>query len=89
MNIKKVIRDKGWTLDRLASEMSGKDGKKGISQPSLSSIINGNPTINKLQEIASIIGVPLSELVADGDEPIQIVCPHCGNTIPIELKKTN
>lgn len=89
MDIKKVIRDKGWTLERLASEMSGKDGKKGISQPSLSSIINGNPTINKLQEIASIIGVSLSDLVTDGDTQTQIVCPHCGKTISIELKKTN
>ena len=67
MNIKKVIREHGWTLERLASEMKGKDGTKGISQPSVSSIINGNPTLDKLQEIAQIIGVSLSELVADNN----------------------
>lgn len=68
MNLKKVIKEHGWTLERLASEMKGKDGVKGVSQPSVSSIINGNPTFDKLQEIASIIGVPLSELVKDENQ---------------------
>ena len=31
----------------------------------MSAIINDNPTINKLRDIAEIIGVPLSELVRD------------------------
>lgn len=88
MNIKKVIREKGWTLERLAAEMKGKDGKKGISQPSVSSIINGNPTIDKLQEIASIIGVSVSELVADEGQSFpssSITCPKCGEVIPVKV----
>lgn len=68
MNLKKVIKERGWTLERLASEMKGKDGVKGVSQPSVSSIINGNPTFDKLQEIASIIGVSVSELVKDENQ---------------------
>ncbi len=88
MNIKKVIREKGWTLERLAAEMKGKDGKKGISQPSVSSIINGNPTIDKLVEIANIIGVSVSELVADESTPFgaTVTCPKCGEVIPIDVK---
>lgn len=82
MNIKKVIKSKGWTLERLASQMEGKDGKKGLSQPSVSSIINGNPTIDKLQEIARIIGVSLSELVADDEEQV-VKCPNCGTKLRI------
>lgn len=85
MNIKKVIKSKGWTLERLASQMEGKDGKKGLSQPSVSSIINGNPTIDKLQEIARIIGVSLSELVADEEEQI-LKCPKCGAKIKITVE---
>lgn len=85
MNIKKVIKSKGWTLERLASQMEGKDGKKGLSQPSVSSIINGNPTIDKLQEIAKIIGVSLSELVADEEEQI-LKCPKCGAKIKITIE---
>lgn len=60
MNIKKVIKQKGWTMERLASAM-------GITQPSVSSIINGNPSLSRLQEIANVIGVSLSELVSDDD----------------------
>ncbi len=78
MNIKKVIREHGWTLERLASEMKGKDGTKGISQPSVSSIINGNPTLDKLQEIAQIIGVSLSELVADNNTSLTALVDYRG-----------
>lgn len=77
MNIKKVISEKGWTLERLAAEMSNtrdKDNpnKKGVSQATVSQIVGkyGNPTIDKLKEIASIIGVTLEELVSDGDSKI-------------------
>lgn len=88
MNLKKVIKEHGWTLERLASEMKGKDGVKGVSQPSVSSIINGNPTFDKLHEIASIIGVSVSELVADEkDVSNTITCPHCGKTIKFEKGK--
>ena len=45
--------------------MKNKQGGYGISQQSMSQIINGNPTISKLQEIADIIGISLSELVSD------------------------
>ena len=78
MNIKKVIREHGWTLERLASEMKGKDGTKGISQPSVSSIIKGNPTLDKLQEIAQIIGVSLSELVADNNTSLTALVDYRG-----------
>lgn len=85
MNLKKVIKERGWTLERLASEMKGKDGVKGVSQPSVSQLINGNPTFDKLQEIASIIGVSVSELVADEkDASNTIICPHCGKPIKFE-----
>ena len=80
MNIKKVIKDRGWTLERLAAEMINKNGEKGISQASVSQLINGNPTIDKLQEIATILGISVSELVADEDENLKqgyIVCPKC------------
>ena len=86
MNIKKVIKRQGWTLETLAAEMTDRNGKKGISQPSVSSIINGNPTLDKLKEIASIIGVTVSELLAD-EEPgdTKIKCPHCGAEIHISV----
>ena len=84
MDIKKVIKSKGWTLEKLATQMTNRDGTKGISQPSMSSIVNGNPTIDKLQEIANIIGVSLPELVSD-EEPNFLICPKCG--AKFELKE--
>lgn len=82
MNIKKVIKENGWTLERLAAEMKNKNGEKGVSQASMSQLINGNPTIDKLIEIASIIGIPVSKLVADEEdsqnEGNYIRCPKCG-----------
>lgn len=65
MDIKRKIADRGYTISQVADLMTGKNGEKGITQSSLSQLISGNPTIGKLQEIARIIGIPLSELVSD------------------------
>lgn len=65
MDIKEKLKGTGWTISSLAARMKNKQGGYGISQQSMSQIINGNPTVSKLQEIADIIGIPLSELVSD------------------------
>lgn len=88
MNIRKVINSHGWTLERLAAEMTNKQGNMGISHAAVSQIINGNPTLDKLKEIASIIGISVSELVADEDTAVPTaVCPHCGKPISIKIDK--
>lgn len=79
MNIKKKIKERGWTMEKLAMAM-------GTSQPSISQIINGNPTISKLQEIANIIEIPLSELVADDTPEMGCFCPKCGTPLQITIK---
>lgn len=85
MDIKKVIKEQGWTLEKLANEMTNKNGEKGITQSSVSQIVNGNPTLDKLQEIASIIGVSVSELVSEGEEDKNtITCPNCGKKFKME-----
>lgn len=91
-SIKKVIKEKGFTLEQVAAQMSGKDGK-GISQSALTQMLNGNPSISRVKEIARIIGVSVSELVADEylnsseKEATFITCPHCGKTITLEVNK--
>jgi len=89
MDIKKVIKQQGWTLERVAAEMKKPNGEKGLPQSALSQlIINGNPSYLKLQEIANIIGVTVSELVADEESTIpKAVCPHCGKPISIQIGK--
>lgn len=81
MNIKKHIKNKGFTISKVAELME-------VSQPALSKMLDGNPTINKLQEIADIIGVSLSELVSDESEKQTfITCPHCGERIKLSVEK--
>ena len=78
-NIKRVIRSNGWTLDRVAAQM-------GITQPTLSAAINGNPTLDTLQRIADVVGVSVPVLLSGGAEatPGAITCPHCGKSILIK-----
>ncbi len=50
-----------------------------MSQSSLSQIINGNPSLDKLREIASILGISVSELLKeDGEDILHFTCPKCG-----------
>lgn len=87
MNIQAKIRQQGFTIAQVAAKMKKKSGGVGISQGSLSTILNGNPTIDKLREVADIIGISLSELVADDDTCSQsIACPYCGRQIQIVVK---
>lgn len=65
MNIKQRIADAGLTVSDVAQRMPRPDGGVGISQPSMSSLINGNPTVSKLKDIAGILGISLSELVSE------------------------
>lgn len=84
MNIKEQIQKRGFTVSQIAALMTNKKGEKGITQSSLSQIINGNPSLDKLKEIASIIGVTVSDLLRDEDDNT-FVCPNCG--AKLELKK--
>ena len=84
MNIKEQIQKRGFTVSQVAALMTNKKGEKGITQSSLSQIINGNPSLDKLKEIASTIGVTVSDLLRDEDDNT-FVCPNCG--AKLELKK--
>lgn len=63
-NIKAAIKSKGMTIAQVATQMPNQKGGRGVSQGALSTILNGNPTLDKLQNIAEIIDIPLSELVS-------------------------
>ena len=62
-NLKETIKKYGFTQADIAQRMTGKDGSIGISQASLTGIINGNPTLDKLIEIANAVGCSVSELL--------------------------
>lgn len=89
MNIQKVIKRQGFTISQVAALVKNQRGGIGVSQGALSSTLNNNPGIEKLQEIANIIGVSLSELVADENDHqgTSLVCPHCGKPIALHVDK--
>lgn len=75
--IKEVLEEKGLTGKELAEMLN-------IKPPSISSIINGNPTLDKLEQVAKVLGVKVSELIEKNET--QLLCPHCGKEIFIEVK---
>ena len=84
MDVKSIIKEKGWTIERVASEM-------GISRVTLSQNLSRNPTVNTLQRIATVIGCRVGDFFRDEldvSAPTNY-CPHCGKPIIIktELKK--
>jgi transcriptional regulator with XRE-family HTH domain len=78
LRIKEIIKAKGITAKELAAKI-------GISEGALSLAINGNPTVETLEKIASALGVPVSDLFAAPKEGV-ITCPHCGNPITIKAE---
>lgn len=77
MNIKKVIKEKGFTIEQVANSM-------GITRVTLSQTLGRNPTVDTLQRIANVIGCKVGDFFAD-ELDNSIICPNCG--AKLELKK--
>ena len=78
LRIKEVIKDKGLSVQELAEKM-------GISRVGLH--INGNPSVEVLDRIASALGVPVTELFEQPkSDTANLTCPHCGKGIEIGVK---
>ena len=81
MDIKKVIKERGYTIEDVAKKM-------GISRVTLSQNMSRNPTVGTLDRIANAINCNVSEFFADEkDVSNTIVCPHCGNPIKVTIIK--
>ena len=84
MDVKKVIKDCGFTLEKVGAQWRPFPITKG----SLSKSINNNPTVATLKQIADIIGCDVMDFFRDEatHQPEQvpdnsITCPHCGKKI--------
>jgi len=75
LRILEICKQNGYTQKELAE-------KVGLSPVGLSKAINGNPTKDTLERIASALNVPVTELF---DQPATdiINCPYCGNKIKV------
>jgi transcriptional regulator with XRE-family HTH domain len=54
MNVKQILKRKGYTVTQVAEEM-------GINRGSLYNMLSGNPTVESLQKIADIVGCDVAE----------------------------
>ena len=81
--IKQALKSKGLTYSDLASKL-------GVSEQSVKQTINRDSiSTSTLERIAQAIDVPAWTLIADAPNAMagtQVVCPHCGKPVTVELK---
>lgn len=85
MRIKELIKEKGFTQKEFAEKL-------GMTTVGLSQILAGKPSYTTMEKIASALGVEIWELLVSRDEIIgeyhsgnTIICPRCGEKIPVEV----
>ncbi len=81
IDIKKVVKNHNMTMKQVAEGV-------GVTQQAISQMLTGKVSLERLKDIARVVGCSVSELVADTDEEVQepsttIVCPHCGKELKI------
>lgn len=80
LNIKRAIKEHGLEVREVAKRME-------ITPTGLSQHINGNPSVEVLERIASAIGCNILELFDQPKNNITgIACPHCGKNINIKVE---
>lgn len=80
IQIKELLKQKGMTAKDLAAKI-------GISEGALSKSISGNPTLERLEEIASALEVDITALFdRSAAETPTGTCPYCGKPIKIKLE---
>ena len=81
MRIKELLTQKGITAKELAAKLN-------LSEGALSQSMNGNPTLERLTQIATALGVSVSELFEEPRKDSTVItCPHCGKPITINAEK--
>ena len=91
LRIKKLIRDKGTTIQELADKLN-------ITRVGLSKNIYGNPSYDTISNIAAALDVPLWQLFVDPEDMEKgygagggavacgAKCPHCGGALNIRVE---
>jgi transcriptional regulator with XRE-family HTH domain len=83
LRIKELCKEKGISLDVLATK------RLGITNQALYASINGNPTLERLKQIADALDVPITELFEAPPHNSTLTCPNCGAKLGIEIKITS
>lgn len=78
IQIKELLKRRGMTAKELAAKID-------ISEGALSKSLSGNPTLERLEQIAAALGVEVAELFA-APKGATVSCPHCGKPITIKAE---
>lgn len=97
MVIKDILKKRGMSYQELANrinESRGNSSRKATSA-SIAQIVNGDPSLKSLREIADVLGCKVGDFFADEcssrvilqkDNPISLYMPDSNKEIRIELK---
>ena len=81
MDVKSIIKQKGYTIEQVAEKM-------GVTRVTLTQNLSRNPTMNTLQRVANAIDCRVGEFFLDEIEPLNednyIRCPKCGTKFKME-----
>lgn len=85
LKVKDLIKQKGMTMQQFAETL-------GVTRDTLTRNINGNPTLETLERIATALNVPITELFSAGtNEELTALIQHKGDyykaTTIAELEK--
>jgi len=83
MDVKSVIKQKGYTIEQVAEKM-------GVTRVTLTQNLSRNPTMNTLQRVADAVGCKVGEFFLDEldiKDGKYIPCPHCRKPIDVSLLK--
>lgn len=82
MDIKKIVKEKGYTMAKVADEL-------GINRVTLAQSLSGNPTLHKLQDVADVLGCSVGDFFRDEmsekSPSVSFSCPHCGKPIKLTI----
>lgn len=84
-NFQRIRQEKGLSW----ADLSAKAGVNNYQQI-LGTLRNKSATINKVEELAALLGVHLFDLLQDGNEAPEgpgIICPYCGNFVKLQAHK--
>ena len=82
MRVKEILKEKGIAAKELATKL-------GMTETGLSIAINekGNPPLKRLQQIATALDVPITDLFDKPADGGIITCPNCGIEIKLTAEK--
>lgn len=79
LRIKELCKERGISMQVLAEK------RLGITNQAFYASINGNPTLERLKQIADALDVDVVDLF-ERSAPAEGRCPHCGGALEIEVK---